>query len=104
MTMWSGTAVLVAMLLGACAIVSKGQIDKVQAQLRCAMSSAEVEALVGRRLYKLEPRDPRFTHLYRNGMTDLSFVFEDDRLRSSQVVVVQGFLGTKEEPVVNHCK
>jgi hypothetical protein len=104
MTRWSVTAVMLAMLLGACAIVSKGQIDKVQAQLRCAMPSAEVEALVGKRLHKLEARDPRLTHLYRNGMTDLWLVFDDDRLRSSQVVVVQGLLGTKEEPVVNHCR
>jgi hypothetical protein len=68
------------------------------------MSSAEVEALVGTRLQRLEVRDPRLTHFYRSGMTDLWLVFDDDKLRSSQIVVVQGLLGTKEEPVINHCR
>ena len=97
-------AVLFALLLGSCAATSKGEIDNVQARLRCGMSTAEVEALVGTRLQRLEARDPRLTHLYRSGMADLWLVFDGDKLRSSQVVVVQGLLGTKEEQVVNHCK
>jgi hypothetical protein len=104
MIKWAGAILLLAILLSGCATVSKSEIDNVQARLRCAMSPADVEALVGTRLQKLEARDPRLTHLYRTGMTDLWLVFDDDKLRSSQVVVVQGLLGTKAEPVVNHCK
>ena len=40
-------AVLFALLLGSCAATSKGEIDNVQARLRCGMSTAEVEALEG---------------------------------------------------------
>ena len=104
MIRWVGAAAVFAILMGGCAITSKSEMINLQARLRCGMSPTEVEALVGARLQKLEARDPRLTHFYRSGMADLSFVFSDDKLRSSQVVVVQGLLGTKEEPVVNHCK
>lgn len=104
MTRWIGAAVLLALLIGGCASAAKTKMEDIQARLRCGMSSNEVEAIVGERLYRLEARDPELTHLYRSGMADLSFVFVDDKLRSSQVVVVRGLLGTKEEPVVNHCK
>ena len=97
-------AVLFALLLGGCAATSRSEIDSVQARLRCGMSTAEVEALVGTRLQRLEARDPRLTHFYRSGMTDLWLVFDGDKLRSSQVIAVQGLLGTKEEQAVNHCK
>jgi len=95
---------LFAFFAGGCATAAKSKMEDVQTGLRCGMSSAEVEGLLGGRLHALEARDSRLTHFYRSGMADIWLRFEDDRLRSSQIVVVQGLLGTNEEPVVNHCK
>jgi hypothetical protein len=104
MIRWIGAAVLLAILTGGCATAAKSKMDAVQARLSCGMSAAEVEAIVGERLQKLEASDPRFTHFYRSGMADLWLVFEADKLRSSQVVVVQGLLGTKAESIISYCK
>lgn len=104
MAMRVGVVCLLTMLVAGCATAAKGKMDSIQTQLTCGMSPTQVEAIVGERLHKLEARDPRKTHFYRSGMADLWLRFDDAQLRSSQVVVVQGLIGIKEEPVVNHCK
>src|SRR5262245_56071839 len=103
MTRWLIAIFPAVLFTGGCATASKISMENIQARLRCGMSLSEVESIVGGRLQALEARDPRLTHLYRSGLADLWLIFDDRKLRSSQVVVVEGILGTKEEPRVNHC-
>ena len=91
------------MLIAGCAGMATSKMHSLQGQLRCGMSPAQVEAIIGGGLQSIE-KDPRVTHIYRSGMADLWLVFTDDKLRSSQVISVQGFTGTHDEPVVNYCR
>jgi len=88
---------------GGCAVVSLPRAERFQAQLRCDMSVSEVEAIVGGKLQPIEGRAPRLTHLYRDGMTDLWLIFDDGKLRSSQINEVQGMTGVRPHSVISHC-
>ena len=97
-----GVAVF-SILLGGCAGVATSKMHSLQKELKCGMSQAEIEAIVGDRLQPIE-MDARVTHLYRSGMADLWFVLANGKLRSSQVIAVKGLIGTEDEAVVNHCR
>lgn len=86
-----------------CAVFSLPSAERLQSQFRCGMSVSEVESVVGGGLQPLQTRDPRLTHLYRDGMTDLWFIFDDGKLRSSQINEVQGLTVVQPHPVISHC-
>lgn len=88
---------------GACAVLSLPRTERAQAQLKCGMSIVEAEHVLGTKLQALEARDPRLTHLYRDGMTDLWLIFEDGKLRSSQIIEVQGLTGVRMHSQVALC-
>jgi hypothetical protein len=92
------------LLASACGTFSRARAERAQTQLTCGLSVAEVERIVGGRLGALEARDPRLTHLFRDGYTDLTFIFDARGLRSSQLVQVVGLTGTEAAPRVEHCE
>ena len=104
--MFAGRATVLGLVafVAACGTLSFARAERAQKQLQCGLSVAQVEKVVGGRLYALDARDPRLTHLFRDGYTDLTFIFDAEGLRSSQLVQVVGFTGTQTEPPVEHCK
>jgi hypothetical protein len=104
--MFAGRAAVLSLsaFVAACGTLSFARAERAQKQLQCGLSVAQVEKIVGGPLYALEARDPRLTHLYRDGHTDLTFIFDAGGLRSSQLVQVVGFTGTEAEPRVEHCR
>ena len=82
--------------------MSRVHAQRVQEQLKCGLSLAEVERLVGGPYFTIE-KDPRATHVFRDGFTDLWLRFENDRLQSSQIINVVGFTGTRADPRIEHC-
>lgn len=95
--------VAASVLLTGCAAMAANRLHLLQGQLRCGMTSGQVEVITGERLQPVE-KDTRLTHLYRSGMADLWLVFNEGRLRSSQVIRVKGLTGTEDEAIVNHCR
>jgi len=96
--------ILIGALVAGCATFSRARAEKVQAQLRCGLTVSEVERIVGGSVQAVEAPDPRLTHLFRDGPTDLWFRFDNGGLRSSQVIHVVGLTGTREDPRVEHCR
>jgi hypothetical protein len=92
------------LFLAGCGVLSRAHAERVQSQLTCGLTILEVERAVGGPLHAQEARDPRVTHLFRDGFTDLWLVFDNGGLRSSQISHVVGFTGTRESPRIDHCK
>lgn len=97
-------AILIGGLVAGCATFSQARAERAQAQFSCGLTVSEVEHIVGGPLQPLEVPDPQVTHLFRDGFTDMWLRFEGGSLRSSQVIIVVGFTGTREEPRVDHCR
>jgi hypothetical protein len=96
--------VLAVLLASACGTASRAHAERAQSQFRCGLSVAAVEQIVGGRVQAQEVRDPRLTHLYRDGRTDLWLTFDNSGLRSSQLIQVVGLKGTEAATRLEHCK
>ena len=85
-------------LLAGCALLAAGDRAKaeqhlkgVSANLKCDMSIAQTEAVLGGRIRALEIPDPnRLTHVYDADFGNLWFVFVDGKLKSSQIMLMDG--------------
>jgi hypothetical protein len=89
--------------LAACGSLSRAHAEKAQAQLSCGLTVPEVEKIVAGSLQLLDVPVSGSTHLYRDGSTDLRFIFDQGGLQSSQLVQVVGFKEARAEPRIEHC-
>ena len=96
--------ILAVFLAYACGTASRAHAERAQSQFRCGLSLVEVERIVGGPLQAQEGREPRLTHLFRDGRTDLWLTFDNGGLRSSQLIQVVGLKGTEAGTRLEHCK
>jgi hypothetical protein len=100
--MGAASAISISVIVGGCASLSAAGGARIQHQLKCGQSVAEVEAIAGARLQPVEGR-AAMSHVLQSGLTEMWFEFRDGALRASRIMVVTGLKSLTPEPWVSHC-
>jgi hypothetical protein len=104
-------AILLSLPLGGCALMyasdaerDREAIRRIEASLKCHMTEAEVNALLGGKLEKMSGPHERLTHIYRLPFANLWLVFDKEGLRSYETLTIEGLTSYKSEKVSRYCE
>ena len=97
-------AIILALLtLAACKLPAKWAEEFV-GQLKCDMSLAQVQSLTSRDVHAEDAPRRDMTHYIRDGSTDVWLVFDNDKLKSAQVLWAQEMMKYASYQQIQLCK
>jgi hypothetical protein len=89
--------------LASCKLPAKWAEEFVE-QLKCDMSLAQVQSLTSKDVNAEDAPRKDMTHYVRDGSTDVWLVFENDKLKSAQVLWAQEMMKYASYQQIQLCK
>jgi hypothetical protein len=97
-------------LLSGCSLLTmaagsedRSKIKTIQAQLKCGMTIAEVEAATGARVVALAAPYEKWTHTIHRDFASLWLAVSGGRVVASDFLVLEGLKNLRSERELNHC-